>query len=75
MVGKGVVAMGRVVLSNRERWIIIEPMDLGLRGITLRYMHEIRSEAEFFAEVPKMILPEEMLSVAEHIVDWRPRTF
>jgi non-homologous end joining protein Ku len=33
MVGKGVVAMGRVVLSNRERRIIIGPMDLGLREI------------------------------------------
>jgi hypothetical protein len=37
--------MGRVVLSNRERPIMLEPMGLGLRGITLRYRHEIRSEA------------------------------
>jgi len=65
--------MGSVVLSNRERAIIIQPMDLGLRGITLRYTQEMRSEAQFFAEILEMILPEEMLSVAEHIVDWRPR--
>ena len=42
---KDVVGMGRVVLSNRERPIMLEPMGLGLRGITLRYSHEIRSDA------------------------------
>jgi non-homologous end joining protein Ku len=66
MVGKDMAVMGRVVLSNRRPAIIIQPMDL--RGITLRYAHEIRSEAEFFAEIPEMILPKEMLSAAKHIV-------
>jgi len=47
---------------------------LGLQRITLRYTCEIRSEAEFIAEIFEMILPEEMPSVAEHIGDWRPRT-
>jgi DNA end-binding protein Ku len=52
MKGKDVVGMGRVVLSNRERPIVLEPIGLGLRGITLRYVHEIRSEAEYFADIP-----------------------
>ena len=65
---KSVVGMARVVLSNRERPIMLEPMGLGLRGTTLRYAHEIRSEAEYFAEIPEMSLPKEMLSIAEHIV-------
>jgi DNA end-binding protein Ku len=68
MAGKDVVGMGRVVLSNRERPIIVEPMGLGLRGMTLRYAHEIRSEAEYFADIPELDLPKEMLGVAEHIV-------
>jgi DNA end-binding protein Ku len=42
MGGKGMAGMGRVVLSNRERPIVIEPMGKGLRGMTLRYAHEIR---------------------------------
>src|SRR4029453_3502277 len=33
MAGRDVVGMGRVVLSNRERPIMLEPMGLGLRGI------------------------------------------
>jgi len=68
MSGKDVVGMGRVILSNRERPIIVEPMGLGLRGMTLRYAHEIRSEAEYFADIPELDLPREMLGVAEHIV-------
>ena len=61
--------MGYVVLANRERPIILEPSGLGLRGITLRYAHEIRNEAECFAEIPNMHLPAPMLAIAEHIVD------
>src|SRR5205814_3693552 len=72
---KDVVGLGRVVLSNRERPIIVEPSGSGLRGITLRYAHEIRSEAEFFAEIPEMVLPEEMLEVAQHIVETKITDF
>jgi DNA end-binding protein Ku len=45
---KDMVGMGRVVLAKRERPIIVEPMGNGLRGMTLRYAHEVRSEAEYF---------------------------
>jgi DNA end-binding protein Ku len=69
MAGKDVVAMGHIVLSNRERPIILAPLGLGLRGTTLRYAHEIRQEAEYFADIPKMQLPGQMVSLAGHIVD------
>jgi DNA end-binding protein Ku len=72
---KDVVGLGRIVLSNRERPIIVEPSGSGLRGITLRYAHEIRSETEFFAEIPELVLPEEMLEVAEHIVETKTTDF
>jgi DNA end-binding protein Ku len=69
MQAKDVVGMGRVILARRERPIIVEPMGNGIRGITLRYSHEIRDEASYFAEIPNLKLPEEMLRVAEHIVE------
>jgi DNA end-binding protein Ku len=65
---KDVVGMGRIVLARRERPIILEPMGDGIRGITLRYRHEIRDEASYFAAIPKLKLPQELLRVAEHIV-------
>lgn len=75
MRGKDMVGMGRVVLSNRERPIIVEPMGDGLRGVTLRYAHEVRSAEEYFEEIPKITLPEEILSVAEHILETKTADF
>jgi Ku protein len=75
MAGKGVVGMGRVVLANRERPIIVEPMGSGLFGITLRYAHEIRSETEYFSDIPQMTLPNEMLRIAEHILETKIEDF
>jgi DNA end-binding protein Ku len=37
MRSKALVALGRVVLSKRERVIALEPYDRGLIGTTLRY--------------------------------------
>src|SRR5262245_12343344 len=75
MAGKEVVALGHIILSNRERSIILEPVGLGLRGMTLRYAHEIREEAEYFADIPQMELPPQMLSLAEHIVERKLANF
>jgi DNA end-binding protein Ku len=75
MAGKDVVALGHIVLSNRERPIILEPLGFGLRGMTLRYAHEIRSESEYFAEIPQMELPPQMVSLAQHIVDTKLADF
>ncbi len=63
------VGMGHVVLSNRERPIIIEPMGKGLRGMTLRYTHEVRDETEYFSRIPELTLPKEMLGIAERILE------
>jgi DNA end-binding protein Ku len=75
MRAKDVVGMGRVVLARRERPIIVEPMGNGLRGITLRYSHEVRDEASYFAEIPNLKLPDEMLRVAQHIVETKMSDF
>jgi non-homologous end joining protein Ku len=75
MAEKDVVGLGRVVLSNRERPIILTPLGAGLRGITLRYAHEIRNEAEYFADIPELVLPAKMQELAEHIVETRLAQF
>jgi len=69
MSGKGVAGIGRIILSSRERPIALEPMGNGLRGVTLRYPYEVRSAAEYFADIPKLKLPDEMLQIASHIVN------
>jgi len=69
------VGMGRVILSNRERPILIEPMGRGLRGTTLHYAHEVRGDGEFFADIPKLTLPADMLEVAKHILQSKTADF
>ena len=45
-------------------------------GCTSRTLgHEIRSEAEYFGDIPQMSLPKEMLSIAEHIVEMKLEDF
>jgi DNA end-binding protein Ku len=75
MRGKGVVGMGRVVLARRERPIILEPMGDGIRGTTLRYSHEIRDAADYFSDIPELKLPDEMLRIAEHIIETKTSDF
>ena len=43
---EGFLGLARVVLSSRERPILIEPMGNVLCGVTLRFAHEVRSEAD-----------------------------
>jgi DNA end-binding protein Ku len=68
MKGKGMVAIGRIVLAKRERPIMLAAMGKGLRAMTLRYPYEIRNEAEYFEDIPDVKISGEMLKLAEHIV-------
>ncbi|MEY9417989.1 Ku protein [Bradyrhizobium japonicum] len=47
----GKVAIGRVVLTNREHIIALEPLDKGLMGTLLRYPYEVRDPKEYFDEI------------------------
>lgn len=69
------VAIGRVVLTNREHIIALEPMDKGLVGTLLRYPYEVRSEAEYFDEIQDVKVTKDMLDLARHIVNQKARRF
>ncbi len=75
MRGKGMVALGRVVLAKRERVIMIEPWDKGLMGTTLRYPYEIRDAREYFDEIPNVQLEPDMLKLAENILQSKATDF
>jgi DNA end-binding protein Ku len=53
MLGKGMVALGRVVLSKRERVVMLQPRGKGLLGATLRYPYEVRDDAIYFSDIPE----------------------
>ena len=75
MRGKGMVALGRVVLSKRERVIMLEPWEKGLTGTTLRYPYEVRDAKEYFDDIPEVKVEPDMLKLAEHILESKAADF
>ena len=75
MRGKGMVALGRVVLAKRERVIMLEPWDKGLMATTLRYPYEIRDAKEYFDDIPDVKVEPDMLKLAEHILQNKAADF
>src|SRR5213080_4719534 len=69
------VAIGRVVLTNREHIIALEPLDTGLMGTLLRYPYEVRSEKEYFDDIQNVKITKDMLDLAKHIVEQKSGTF
>jgi DNA end-binding protein Ku len=69
------VAIGRVVLTNREHIIALEPMEKGLVGTLLRYPYEVRSEAEYFDDIQDVKVTKDMLDLAKHIVNQKSGNF
>jgi DNA end-binding protein Ku len=69
------VPIGRVVLTNREHIIALEPLDKGLMGTLLRYPYEVRDPAEYFDEIQDVKVTKDMLDLARHIVDQKSGSF
>jgi DNA end-binding protein Ku len=69
------VALGRVVLTNREHIISLEARDKGLMGMLLRYPYEVRDSAEYFDDVQDVKITKDMLELAKHIVDQKSGHF
>ncbi|MBR0925166.1 DNA end-binding protein Ku [Bradyrhizobium ottawaense] len=69
------VAIGRVVLTNREHIIALEPLDKGLMGTLLRYPYEVRDPKEYFDEIDDVKVTKDMLDLARHIVDQKSGAF
>jgi DNA end-binding protein Ku len=72
---KGMVGLGKVVISRRERIVMLEPFDQGLMATTLRYGYEVRDAKPYFEDIPSLKLPDEMVQLAEHILDTKSGHF
>jgi Ku protein len=72
---ENVAGLARVVLSTRERPMLITPMANGLCGVTLRFAHEVRGQEEYFSGIPQMKLPAEMVRLARHIIETKSADF
>jgi Ku protein len=69
------VALARIVLTNREHIIAIEPLGKGLLGTTLRYPYELRDEHEYFDDIRNPKISKDMVELASHILDTKAAHF
>jgi DNA end-binding protein Ku len=69
------VAIGRVVMHNRERLVALEPRGKGIIATTLRSYDEVRDEEDFFQNVPSQKIDRKMLDIAEKIIDQQAGAF
>lgn len=65
----GKIALGRVVLHQRERLMALEPRDEGLIAYSLRSHDEVRLPAQFFKDIPAVEPAEAMVDIASRIID------
>jgi DNA end-binding protein Ku len=66
---KKMVGVARVVMARRERIMMLEPFGKGIMGTLLLYPYEIRSEESVFEDIPELNLPDQMVGLAETIID------
>jgi Ku protein len=69
------VALARIVLSNRERIVAIEPLGKGFLATTLRYAYEVRDEEDFFADIKTPKVSKDMVELASHILETKASHF
>ena len=63
MQNKGRAALAKIVLTNREHVMAIEPFGNIMLGTTLRYDYEVRDEKGLVRSVATRKIPKEMLSL------------
>ena len=75
MKASGRIALGRVVMSTRERLVALEPRDRGIVAYTLRSHDEVRDPEEAFAGIPATKVDPAMLAIAGKIIEQQEGPF
>ncbi len=65
----GKLALGRVVLHQRERLMALEPRDKGIVCYSLRAYDEVRPPQDYFDAIPDKKPDEKMVDIAERIIE------
>ncbi len=54
---------------------MLQAWEKGLMGTTLRYPYELRDGNDYFGDIPDVKIPDEMLKLAEHILETKESNF
>ena len=71
----GQIALGRVVMSTRERLLALEPRGAGILAYTLRSDAEVRKADEIFGSISDKAPDASMIAIAEKIIEQREGPF
>ncbi|WP_055046362.1 non-homologous end joining protein Ku [Devosia sp. A16] len=71
----GKLAIARLVLTNRERVITIGARENGMFVTVLRNPSEVRGTAEYFGNIPDVKPDQEMLDLAEKLIEQKVKPF
>ena len=71
----GQIALGRIVLSTRERLLALEPRGKGILAYTIRTDAEVRNPDEIFGAITDKPADPAMISIAEKIIDQQKGPF
>jgi DNA end-binding protein Ku len=69
------MALGRVVMHQRERMLALEPRGKGLLAYTLRSHDEVRNPATYFDEIPDHKADPQMIAIAQKIIEQQSGPF
>ena len=75
MARSGKLAIARLVMSSRERVITIGARETGMFVTTLRNPNEVRGTAEYFGNIPAGKPDQEMLELAQKLIEQKVRPF
>jgi len=71
----GKIALGRIVISTRERLLALEPRDKGILAYTIRTRDEVRNPADVFDDISDAAPDAAMIAIAEKIIEQQEGPF
>lgn len=71
----GKIALGRLVMHQRERMLAMEPRGKGLVAYTLRTFDEVKKPESFFDDIPDVRADKNMIEIAAKIIEQQEGDF
>ena len=71
----GKIALGRVVMHQRERLLAMEARDKGIVAYTLRTYDEVKKPETLFDDIPEVKLDKGMIDIAARIIEQQEGDF
>jgi DNA end-binding protein Ku len=69
------MAIGRVVISGKEKLVALKPLGMGFGFFTLRHLSEIRPVADYFQDVPPITCDQAQLALAQQLIQGKCAPF